>query len=234
MLAYGAFAATVIVTLAARVLAPPPVPVAAAGGRPRVAGQRVLGMPPNLALGLIAACSFLCCVPMAMPAAHLVAFCGDLGILPSRGALMLSVLLFSAFMARQFLGWLSDRIGGLPTVLAGSVAQVAGMLGFLATQDEAGLFLVAAAYGLGFSGLIPSYVLTVRALFPASEANWRVPVLLFTALSGMAFGAWLAGAIYDAVGFYAAAWWAGIAASLVQIALVVFLLHRQRREAALA
>jgi predicted MFS family arabinose efflux permease len=77
-------------------------------------------------------------------------------------------------------------------------------------------------------------VLTVRALFPASEANWRVPVLLFTALSGMAFGAWLAGAIYDAVGFYAAAWWAGIAASLVQIALVVFLLHRQRREAALA
>ncbi len=234
MLAYGAFAASVIVTLAARVLAPPPVPAAGAGGRPRVAGQRVLGMPPNLALGLIAACSFLCCVPMAMPAAHLVAFCGDLGILPSRGALMLSVLLFSAFLARQFWGWLSDRIGGLPTVLAGSVAQVAGMLGFLATQDEAGLFLVAAAYGLGFSGLIPSYVLTVRALFPASEANWRVPLLLFTALSGMAFGAWLAGAIYDAVGFYAAAWWAGIAASLVQITLVVFLLHRQRREAALA
>ncbi len=234
MLAYGAFAASVIVTLAARVLVPPPVPVAGGGGRPRVAGQRVLGMPPNLALGLIAACSFLCCVPMAMPAAHLVAFCGDLGILPSRGAMMLSVLLFSAFLARQFWGWLSDRIGGLPTVLAGSVAQVAGMLGFLATQDEAGLFFVAAAYGLGFSGLIPSYVLTVRSLFPASEANWRVPLLLFTALSGMAFGAWLAGAIYDAVGFYAAAWWAGIAASLVQITLVVFLLHRQRREAALA
>jgi MFS family permease len=230
MLAYGAFAASVIVTLAARVLAPPPVAVAGAGGRPRVAGQRVLGMRPDIALGLIAACSFLCCVPMAMPAAHLVAFCGDLGILPSRGAMMLSVLLFSAFLARQFWGWLADRVGGLATVLAGSVAQIAGMLGFLATQDEAGLFLVAAAYGLGFSGLIPSYVMAVRALFPASEAHWRVPVVLFTALSGMAFGAWLAGAIYDAVGFYAAAWWAGIAAGLVQIALVVFLLLRQRRE----
>jgi MFS family permease len=231
MLAYGAFAASVIVTLAARVLVPPPVPVGSAGGRRHVAGQRVLGMRPNVALGLIAACSFLCCVPMAMPAAHLVAFCGDLGILPSRGAMMLSVLLLSAFIARQFWGWLSDRIGGLRTVLAGSLAQIAGMLGFLATQDEAGLFLVSAAYGLGFSGLIPSYVMAVRSLFPAAEASWRVPVLLFVALSGMAFGAWLAGAIYDAVGFYAAAWWAGIAASLVQLVLLGFLLHRQRREA---
>jgi MFS family permease len=232
MLAYGAFAAAIIVTLAARVLAPPPMPAAGAGGRARVAGQRVLGMAPNRALGLLAACAFLCCVPMAMPAAHLVAFCGDLGILPSRGAAMLSVLLFSAFVARQFWGWLADRIGGLPTVLAGSLAQVVGMAGFLATQDEAGLFFVAAAYGLGFSGIIPSYVMAIRALFPAAEASWRVPVLLFTALSGMAFGAWLAGAIYDAVGFYAAAWWAGIAASLVQVSLVGFLLWRQRREAA--
>lgn len=231
MLAYGAFAASVIVTLAALVLVPPPVPSGGLGGVRSAAGRRVLGMRPNVALGLIAAASFLCCVPMAMPAAHLVAFCGDLGIAASRGAVMLSVLLLSAFIARQFWGWLSDRIGGLWTVLLGSIAQVVGMLGFLATQDEAGLFFVAAAYGLGFSGIIPSYVLTVRALFPASEAAWRVPVLLFVSLSGMGFGAWLAGAIYDAVGFYAAAWWAGIAFSMVQLALVGFLLQRQRATA---
>ncbi len=193
-----------------------------------VPGQRVLGMAPNTALALLAIASFLCCVPMAMPAAHLVAFCGDLGIAASRGAAMLSVLLLSAFVARQFWGWLSDRIGGLWTVFAGSTAQVAGMLGFLATQDEAGLFFVAAAYGLGFGGIIPAYVLTVRELFPAIEASWRVPALLFLSLSGMAFGAWLAGAIYDTVGFYAAAWWAGIGFNIVQLALVGFLIQRQR------
>lgn len=231
MLAYGVFAASVVVTLAALVLVPPPVPAGGGAGLRVVAGQRVLGMRPNVALGLIAAASFLCCVPMAMPAAHLVAFCADLGIAASRGAVMLSVLLLSAFVARQFWGWLSDRIGGLWTVMLGSLAQVVGMLGFLATQDEAGLFFVAAAYGLGFSGIIPSYVLTVRALFPASEAAWRVPMLLFVSLSGMAFGAWLAGVIYDAVGFYAAAWWVGIAVNLVQLALVGFLLQRQRAAA---
>jgi MFS family permease len=168
---------------------------------------------------------------MAMPAAHLVAFCGDLGIAASRGAAMLSVLLLCAFLARQFWGWLSDRIGGLWTVMFGSLAQVVGMLGFLATQDEAGLFFVAAAYGLGFGGIIPAYVLAVRGLFPALEAAWRVPVLLFCSLSGMAAGAWLAGAIYDRVGFYAAAWWVGIAFNLVQLAIIAELLRRQRRAA---
>jgi MFS family permease len=231
MLAYGAFAAATVTVLALLVLRPPPAPVGAAALRV-VPGSRVLGMAPNRALALLAVASFLCCVPMAMPAAHLVAFCGDLGIAASRGAAMLSVLLLSAFVARQFWGWLSDRIGGLWTVFAGSCAQVVGMLGFLATQDEAGLFFVAAAYGLGFGGIIPAYVLAVRELFPAIEASWRVPALLFLSLSGMAFGAWLAGAIHDAVGFYAAAWWAGIAFNIVQLALVGFLLRRQRDDRA--
>lgn len=230
MRAYGAVAAAVIVVLAATVVAPAPAPMG--GPTLRMAGRerRVLGMRPNAAQALLAACSFLCCIPMAMPAAHLVAFCGDLGIAASRGAAMLSVLLLAAFLSRQFWGWLSDRIGGLWTVFTGSAAQVAGMLGFVATQDEAGLFLVAAAYGLGFGGIIPAYVLTIRQYFPAAEAAWRIPALLFVSASGMAAGAWLAGAIYDRVGFYAAAWWVGIGFNLVQLGLVAFLLLRQRRE----
>lgn len=227
MLGYGVFAAVVVMTLAV-LLAPAPAPVGGPAMRRAGAGRQVLGMRPNAALALLSIASFLCCVPMAMPAAHLVAFCGDLGISASRGAAMLSVLLLCAFLARQFWGWLSDRIGGLWTVFIGSVAQVAGMLGFLATQDEAGLFFVAAAYGLGFGGIIPAYVLAVRELFPAIEASWRIPTLLFLSLSGMGFGAWLAGAIYDTVGFYAAAWWAGIAFNLVQLALIGLLIARQR------
>ena len=106
---------------------------------------------------------------------------------------MLSLLLTMAFLARQAWGWVADRIGGLNTVLAGNVFQVVGMAAFMATQDEAGLFLVAALFGLGFSGIVPAYVLTVRELFPSAEAAWRVPCLLFLSLSGMAAGAWLAG-----------------------------------------
>lgn len=228
MLAYGVVASAIVVALAVLVLRPPPVASAGMGGIRSMPGAQVLGMSPNKALALLSAASFLCCVPMAMPAAHLVALCGDLGIATSRGAVMLSVLLLAAFLSRQFWGWLSDRLGGLWTVLLGGLAQTLGMMGFLATQDEAGLFFAAAAYGLGFAGIVPAYVLTLRELFPAIEVTWRVPALLLCSLAGMAFGAWLAGAIYDGVGFYAAAWWAGIAFSLAQVALVGWLLARAR------
>ncbi len=228
MLGFGLFAASIMLPVAALVIRPPPItpPGARAAAEPQ-SGARVLGLQPNLALALIAIASFLCCVPMAMPNAHLVAFCMDRGLGASTGAAMLSVLLLSAFISRQVWGVISDRIGGLRTVFLGNLAQTIGMIGFVQTGSEAGLFAVAAAYGLGFGGIVPAYVLAVRALFPAAEAHWRVPALLLVSLSGMAFGAWLAGAIHDRVGFYAAAWWVGIAVNLVQLALVGWLLLRQ-------
>jgi MFS family permease len=192
-------------------------------------GARVLGLRPAIVLGSLCTAGFLCCVPMAMPQGHLVAFCGDMGIGASQGAAMLSVLLGCAFISRQFWGFVADRIGGPKTILAGSVCQITAMIGFLLTRNEAGLFAVSVWFGLGFSGMIPAYVLAVRELFPASEASWRVPtVLLFTG-SGMAFGGWLAGAIYDAVGFYAAAFAAGIVFNLAHLTLIGALVWRQHR-----
>lgn len=235
MLGYGILCILLIVPLAALVLRPPPAPVTVGPNAFRhVPGGRVFGMKPNLAMALLAFCSFLCCVPMAMPQSHLVAFCGDLGITASHGAAMLSALLLAAFVSRQFWGWASDRIGGLWTVLAGSIAQTIGMAAFLSTQDEAGLFFIAAANGLGFSGIIPAYVMAVRELFPPAEASWRVPATLFVSLSGMAFGSWLAGAIFDGVGYYAAAWMVGIVFNLAQLALLGFLIARHRRGRRLA
>lgn len=230
MLVFGLCAAVAVVALALLVLRPPPEAPRGAPGAPGMGpapGAKVLGLPPNLALALIAIASFLCCVPMAMPQGHLIAFCGDLGIPGSRGAAMLSLLLVCAFVSRQVWGVISDRIGGLRTLLLGSVCQAVAMAGFLVTQDEAGLFFVAAVFGLGFSGLIPAYVLTVRELFPASEAGWRIPTLLLFSGSGMAAGGWLAAVIYDAVGFYGAAFATGIAFNLANLAILVFLVARQ-------
>jgi MFS family permease len=146
----------------------------------------------------------------------------------SAGAAMLSLLLVCAMISRQFWGWLSDRIGGLLTLLICSAAQAAAVLGFALTQDEAGLFWVATAFGLGFSGLIPAYVLVVRELFPSAEASWRVPTLLLAGGSGMAFGGWLAGYIYDAAGFYAPAFATGLAFNAVNFAIVAVLVWRWR------
>jgi MFS family permease len=229
MLGYAVFEIAVILPVAALVLRQAPEPRGGPAAIGPVRGEPVLGLRPRNVQGMLCLAGFLCCVPMAMPQGHLVAFCTDLGIPAAHGAAMLSLLLGCAFLSRQFWGAVADRIGGLRTVLAGSVSQVVAMSGFLVTQDEAGLFAVAVIFGLGFSGIVPAYVVAVRDLFPASEASWRIPTVLLFSGSGMAAGGWLAGAIYDYAGFYAAAFVTGIVFNLAHIAVVATLVLRYRR-----
>jgi MFS family permease len=184
-------------------------------------------MRPNTVLWIIAAAGFCCCIPMSIPQGHLVAFCSDLGIPAAQGAAMLSVLQASAFVSRMGWGWLTDRIGGLRTVLLGSAFQGLAIAAFLTTQDERGLFAISAAYGLGFSGIIPAYIVAIRELFPSREAAWRVPVVLFVSMAGMAGGSWLAGALYDHFGFSAPAFASGVLFTIANLGLIGFLVMRQ-------
>jgi MFS family permease len=142
---------------------------------------------------------------------------------------MLSTLLASAFVSRQIWGYVADRLGGLATVLIGSACQCSAMIAFLFTQNEVGLFTVSAAFGLGFSGIIPAYVLASRELFAASEAFWRIPTLLLSSAVGMASGGWLAGALYDHYGFYAPAFASGAGANLLNLVIIGALVLQQTR-----
>jgi MFS family permease len=235
MLWYAIAEIVVIVPLAAVYFRHPPEAFDPASASVNGTGQaRLLGLPRNLVFAMMCAAGITCCMPMAMPQSHLVAFCTDLGISRSAGALMLSVLLFTAFISRQIWGVISDRVGGLATVLIGSAWQAASMVLFLLTQNEIGLFTVAAAFGLGFSGIIPAYILALRELFPASEASWRIPTFLLFSGFGMAAGGWLAGVLYDHFGTYAPAFAAGIGANLINLLLIATLVARQRLRAAYA
>jgi MFS family permease len=153
--------------------------------------------------------------------------CSDLGIKPAHGAAMLSLLLGTAFVSRQIWGLISDRIGGLTTVLIGSAWQFFSLIALALTQDEIGLFTVTAIFGLGFAGIIPAYVLVVRELFPAREAGWRVPTLLCLSGFGMAAGGWVAGLLYDHFGYYAPAFAAGLIFNFVNLVLVGTLVGRR-------
>ena len=229
MLCYAAAEILVVVPIAAIHFRTPPETIhAAPSSAANTARASVLGWPPNAIFAMICAAAVLCCIPMAMPQGHLVAFCSDLGISRSVGALMLSVLLGTAFLSRQIWGAISDRIGGLTTVLIGSSWQALAMTAFLLTQNEVGLFTVTAAFGLGFSGIIPAYVLTARELFPASEASWRIPTLLLFSGGGMGAGSWIAGLLYDHFGYYAPAFALGIAANIVNLLIVSILVGRHR------
>jgi MFS family permease len=227
---FGLLQVTIIVPLALVFLKRPPEvmppPVAPTGGAEKPA---VLGWPPNLVFGMLMVAAYCCCVPMSMPQGHLVALCTDLGITASHGAAMLSVLLGVAFFSRQMWGWISDRIGGLMTVLIGSIWQFFAVLAFALTQDEIGLFTVSALFGLGFAGIIPAYALIARELFPARDAGWRIPVLLFCSGFGMASGGWFAGLLYDQFGYYAPAFAAGLIFNAINLLMIGTLVARRSR-----
>jgi MFS family permease len=228
MVGYAVFMVAVIVPLAAIVLrAPPETPAHASADGDGARRTELFGWPPNLVFGMLVVAAFMCCVTMSMPQAHLVALCTDLGIPAAHGAAMLSLLLGVGFFSRQGWGLVTDRIGGLRTLIVSSGLQALAMSAFVVTQDEAGLFTVAGLFGVGFSALIPAYVVAIREYFPASEAPWRVPLLLLMSGSGMATGSWLAGALYDHFGYYAPAFAAGVGTNLANFAILGVLVARQ-------
>ena len=235
MLAYGLVVLAILPLL--MLLRPAPEPVAAETGVAGAhAGGAVLGLRPNVAMAVLCLAGFCCCVPMAIPASHLVAFCGDVGITASHGAAMLSVMLACAFVSRQFWGVFADRFGGLRTVMAGSALQMLATGAFLLTQDEVGLFVVASAFGLGFSGIIPAYSLAIRDLYPSREASWRIPTVLMTSMCGMAFGSWFGGKLFDLFLSYRPAFASGVLFNLANLVLILFLVSRMspRRRLTLA
>jgi MFS family permease len=227
MALFALFIFASICSLALVYLRPPPIEAATARATgPSTGGNTTLGLSPNMLMGLLMLAVFCCCVPMAMPMNHIPAYCGDLGFASQMGAAMLSVLLGVAFFARQFWGWLADKIGGFQTLLYSSLVQITGVLGYIATQDLIPLFIVSAVFGLGLSGLLPSYVIVIRQCYSAQEANWRVPTVMFAGFLGMASGGWLPGVLFDRFASYLPAFGTGLALNLVNLAVLLFLVAR--------
>jgi MFS family permease len=229
MMGYAIFLVVFVVPLAIIFLRPPPeMKVVGTAASHAQSTPRIFGWPPNFVFVMLALAAFLCCVTMSMPQAHLVALCSDLGIPATHGAAMLSLLLGMGFISRQGWGMVTDRVGGLLTLLISSGLQALAMSAFVVTQDETGLFTVAGLFGVGFSALIPAYVVAIREYYPARDASWRIPTLLLMSGSGMATGTWLAGALYDHFGFYAPAFAAGVGTNLLNFALIATLVLRRR------
>ncbi len=213
----------------------PPHPLASNAGARRAAvgavphTDRPLGMSPNALLTLLSVAGVACCVAMAMPQVHIVAYCGDLGFGAARGAEMLSLMLACGIVSRILSGWISDHIGGLRTLLLGSVLQGIALLLFLPFDGLVSLYIVSALFGLFQGGIVPAYTLIVREYFTPAEAGARVGTVLMATLFGMALGGWLSGAIFDWTGSYKAAFYNGLAWNGLNIFITVMLLRRAKK-----
>jgi len=232
----GVFVLATMLPLALLLRRPPPAhPAASPGARaPTHASPQALGLSGGALQLLLVVAGVACCVAMAMPQVHVVAYCSDLGYGPARGAQMLSLMLACGIVSRITFGFISDRIGGLRTLLLGSALQGVALVLFLPFDGLVSLFVISALFGLFQGGIVPSYAIIVREYFPPGEAGGRIGVVIMATLVGMALGGWVSGAIFDLTGSYRAAFVHGIAWNLVNLSIAWWLLTRTRVRTALA
>jgi MFS family permease len=191
-----------------------------------------IGVSNTALLALLVIAGFACCVAMSMPQVHIVAYCGDLGYGVARGAEMLSLMLGFGVVSRIVSGWISDQIGGIRTLVLGSVLQCLTLLAYLPSDALVSLYVVSALFGLAQGGIVPSYAIIVREVFPAEQAGARVGFVLMATIVGMAAGGWLSGLIFDLSGSYQMAFVHGIAWNIVNLTIAVWLMLRVRRRPA--
>ena len=216
----------VIGTVAPAVVAAAPV----AGGRilPQVSEQP-FGLSMGRAQALLCVAGVACCVAMAMPQVHIVAYCTDLGYGAARGAEMLSLMLACGIASRIISGLVCDRIGGLRTLLLGSILQGVALLLFLPFDGLVSLYVIAALFGLFQGGIVPSYAIIVREYFPPAQAGARVGAVIMATMVGMALGGWMSGKVFDLTGSYQAAFVNGVAWNLLNLAIAITLWRRAGR-----
>jgi MFS family permease len=193
-----------------------------------------LRLSTNMLTAILSLASIACCVAMAMPQVHIVAYCGDLGYGVARGAEMLSLMLGFGIISRIGSGFLADRIGGVRTLLIGSIAQGFALMLYLFFDSLTSLYVVSAMFGLFQGGIVPSYAIIVREAMPAAEAATRVGIVIFASVFGMSLGGFVSGVIFDATGSYAAAFINGLGWNALNITIMVALLLRARQRLALA
>ena len=193
-------------------------------GRPSVDTK----LSPNVLTAVLSFASFCCCMAMAIPQVHIVAYCGDLGFGVARGAEMLSLMLAFAAVSRVVSGLIADRLGGLATLLIGSAAQALALTMYLSFDGLTSLYVVSALFGLFHGGIVSSYAIIVRETMPAREAATRVGTVIMVSLFGMSAGGWVSGVIFDMTMSYQAAFLNGIGWNALNAAIVLLLLLRSR------
>jgi MFS family permease len=189
-----------------------------------------LSVSPNALMVLLSIAGLACCVAMAMPQIHIVAYCGDLGYGPARGAEMLSTMLGFGILSRIASGLIADRLGGAATLLISSVLQAIALFLYLLFDGLVSLYVISALFGLFQGGIVPMYALIVRQYFPPKEVGIRIGIVLMATLFGMALGGWMSGVIFDHTGSYQLAFLNGLIWNMVNATIVLWLLLRPTRK----
>ena len=184
-------------------------------------------------LALLSLAAALCCVCMGTPLVHVVTLGSDRGLAGRDAAGLLAVLMVSGMAGRIVFGRIADRAGSLQTYMVASAGQTALAFLFPYAANGAQLYMLAALFGLVFSGAMTSFLSCAREYAPAGKTGLSIGVVMFFGWVGMAFGAWQGGLFYDLCGDYFTSFANASVAGVANL-LVLALLFLYTREPAVS
>jgi MFS family permease len=155
---------------------------------------------------------------------HQTKYLVDTGFSPHEAAWALGAVSLAGVPGQIALGQLSDRIGREPVWAIGSLgfradlrraARAAGL-----PQPRALLWTMVLAQGLLGYGVTSVFGAIPAEIFEGRHYGSIFGTLMLASIGGGAAGPFVAGAIHDATGSYAIAFWIAIAATFVSIAAI--------------
>jgi MFS transporter, OFA family, oxalate/formate antiporter len=160
-------------------------------------------------------------LPVFIPLVHVVPFTRDLGFAPLTAATALSALGGGAVAGRLLMGAVSDRIGRRATGVIGTLLQAAAFLAFSVVHSLSAVYAAAVVFGFAYGSVSMLFPALVSDFFGRRQAGAIAGFLFAFAGSAGAIGPLAAGAIYDARGSYAVAFYLSAACNVVAAALIV-------------
>jgi MFS family permease len=168
-----------------------------------------------------------CCIAMALPLAHLVAYSTDLGFSIENGVAVMSLMLVAAFLSRLVMvGFLSERLGGLRALFVFCFAQAATLAALTFARDLWALYLAAALFGLGYGGVFPAYALAIRDHMPLDQVGRRTGFVFLFGAMAMGLGSWMGGFLFDLSGSYTLPFLIGVATNIGNLCVIGYLIFR--------
>lgn len=198
--------------------APKPGAAAAAAAAPQPYARSRVQVLAILCIAVV-----FCCVCMATPIMHVVALGSDIGLGGRASAGLLATMMVAGIVGRIAFGSVADRFGSLRSYVVASAGQTS--LAFLFPYAGSGLalYVLAATFGLVFSGAMSSLIACGREYSPAGRTGLSIGVVMFAGWVGMAAGAWQGGLFYDLCGDYFQSFSNASFAGVVNLALLALL-----------
>ncbi|MEQ8701717.1 MAG: MFS transporter, partial [Bauldia litoralis] len=224
---FGAFALVVLPPVCWLIRHKPPLPPPAP--RPAAPARAPLrpALSPMATQWFLCAAIMGCCIAMALPLAHLVAYATDLGFSIESGVAVMSLMLVAAFGARIMLvGFLSERFGGLRALFVFCLIQAVTLAALTAARDLWALYLAAILFGLGYGGVFPAYALAIRDEMPLDQVGRRTGFIFLFGAMAMGLGSWMGGFLFDLSGSYTLPFMIGVATNVANLMVVGYLIYR--------